>query len=53
MKVVSNNIDLNKCKEVMKALMICIKDTKTSKEDKAFYLKEYYDLAANLLIMSK
>lgn len=53
MKVVANNIDLNKCKEVMKNLMNVIKDSKTSAEDKKKYYSEYLQLSANFLIMSR
>ncbi len=53
MKVVSNNTEINKCKEVMGSLMLCIQDKNTSKEDSTFYLKEYYSLSVNLIIMSK
>lgn len=53
MKVVSNNIELNKCKEVMKSLMILIKDSKTSIEDKKQYYSDYLQLSANSLIMSR
>lgn len=53
MKVVSNNIELNKCKEVMKSLMILIKDSKTSIEDKKQYYADYLQLSANSLIMSR
>ena len=53
MKVVANNIELNKCKEVMKCLMNVIKDSKTSAEDKKKYYSEYLQLSANLLIMSR
>lgn len=53
MKVVLNNTEINKCKEVMKSLMLCIQDKNTSKEYRTFYLREYYSLSVNLLIMSK
>lgn len=53
MKVVANNIELNKCKEVMKSLMILIKDSKTSIEDKKQYYSDYLQLSANSLIMSR
>lgn len=53
MKVVANNIELNKCKEVMKSLMNLIKDNNTSKEDKKYYYSEYLKLSANFLIMSR
>jgi len=53
MKVVINNIELNKCKEVMKSLMILIKDSKTSIEDKKQYYSDYLQLSANSLILSR
>ena len=53
MKVVANNIEVNKCKEVMKCLMDLIKDPKTSAEDKKDYYTEYIQLSANLLILSR
>ena len=53
MKLVSNNLDLNKCKEVMKSLMVLIKDSKTSKEEQKQYYSEYLQLSANLLILSR
>jgi len=53
MKVVANNIELNKCKEVMKSLMLLIKDSKTNTEDKKQYYSEYLQLSANSLIMSR
>jgi len=53
MKVAANNIELNKCKEVMKSLMVLIKDSKTNIEDKKQYYSEYLQLSANSLIMSR
>jgi len=53
MKVVSNNIEVNKCKEIMKSLMICIKDTKISISKRNEYYSEYLQLSQNLLILSK
>jgi hypothetical protein len=53
MKIAANNLELNKCKEVMNALMVLIKDSKTSREDKKQYYSEYLQLAANSLIMSR
>jgi len=53
MKVVANNIELNKCKEVMKSLMILIKDSRTSAEDKKQYYSDYIQLSANMLIISR
>lgn len=53
MKVVSNNIEVNKCKSVMTALMNLIKDKKTSTTEKKKYYKEYLELSANFLIMSR
>lgn len=53
MKVVANNIDVNKCKSVMDALMNLIKDKSTSAIDKKQYYKEYLELSANFLIISR
>ena len=53
MKVVANNIEVNKCKEVMKALMVLIKDKNTSAADKKAYYSDYLQLSANFLILSR
>ena len=53
MKVVSNNIELNKCKEVMKNLLICVKDKSNTIQERNQYYAEYLQLAKNLLILSR
>ena len=37
MKIVANNLEVNKCKEVMNQLMICIKDKSISIEKRNQY----------------
>ena len=51
MKVVANNIDKNKCKEVMNALLVCVKDKSISVEKRNEYYSEYLKLAGNYLKM--
>ena len=53
MKVVANNIEVNKCKKVMECLMVLIKDPKTTAENKKEYYSEYIQLSTNLLILSR
>ena len=53
MKVVVNNLDLNKCKSVMDALMVLIKDSKTSQADKKQYYSDYLQLSANYIKLSR
>lgn len=53
MTLVSNNIEINKCKLVMNNLMTCVQDKSLSIEKKNKYYSEYLQLAKNLLILSK
>lgn len=53
MKIVANNLEVNKCKEVMNQLMICIKDKSISIQKRNEYYLDYLQLAKNLLILSR
>ena len=53
MKIVANNLEVNKCKEVMNQLMICIKDKSISIQKRNEYYSNYLQLAKNLLILSR
>ncbi len=49
MEVVANNIEKNKCKQTMDALMNCIKDKSISVKERNLYYSEYLQLAKNYL----
>ena len=51
MKIVANNIEKNKCKEVMNALLVCVKDKSISIAQRNEYYSEYLQLASNYLKM--
>jgi hypothetical protein len=53
MKVVVNNLEINKCKEVMNHLLDCVKDKNIDIKKRNEYYSEYLQLAKNLLIMSR
>ena len=53
MTIVSNNIEVNKCKLIMNNLMVCVKDKSISAEKRNQYYSEYLQLAQNLLIISR
>jgi hypothetical protein len=53
MTLVSNNIEINKCKLVMNTLITCVQDKSLSIEKRNQYYSEYLQLAKNLLILSR
>lgn len=53
MKVVINNTDLFKTKEVMSNLLNCVKDKSLPISERNYYYSEYLKISANYLIQSK
>lgn len=53
MKVVANNINKNETKEIMNALLACVKDKNISASDRKHYYSEYLKLSASYIIQSR
>jgi hypothetical protein len=53
MKVIVNNIEINKVKQTMDLLMNCIKDKNIDMKTKKEYYSEYLQLSKSYLLLSK